>query len=244
MKVKQIVIAAGGLGTRLRPITEKIPKPMIEIKGKPFLEYVFSLLKKQGFKDILLLTGYKHEVIKNYFEDGSRFDLNISYSVESKPLGTGGALLHARDLLDDNFILIWGDTYYPINYNNLVSLFNKETKLGLMAVYNNRDKVATNNVWVENNYVKAYFKREEHDASDIKPSDSEIIEKLNGIDTGSYVYNKDILHLFPKKEEFSLEKEVYKKLIENHEFLGYLNNTRFFDIGTFERLKLFESIKV
>ena len=107
----QAVILAGGKGRRLRPITEQIPKPMIEIKGKPFLQYQLEFIKDCITKDILLLVGYLGDKIEAYFKNGSGLGLNIQYSYEKAPLGTAGALRNANDKLEDEFLLLYGDSY-------------------------------------------------------------------------------------------------------------------------------------
>ncbi len=239
--IRQAVIMAGGLGTRLRPVTEKIPKPMVDVNGKPFLEYIIFLLKNQGFKDFLFCVGYKNEIIKNHFGDGSQFGINIEYSIERKPLGTGGAILNAKDILDNKFVLIWGDVFCTVDNRLLANLFGKSNKLGLMHVYDNsKGTVAQNNVWIEEDYVKAFYRRETHDLVETKSVDPEILKRLNGVAGGSYVYSKDVINFFPKKENFSIENDVYHKLIAEKELIAHKDNTRFFDIGTFERLNMFK----
>ncbi len=102
----QVAILAGGLGLRLRPITEKIPKPMIEVSGKPILEWQLLWFKESGFRRFVFLVGYKREVIMDYFGDGSSWGVEIRYSVEEEPLGTGGALRNAFDKIDAPIILM------------------------------------------------------------------------------------------------------------------------------------------
>src|SRR3954447_18395096 len=110
----QVVILAGGLGTRLWPLTGQIPKPMAPVGGVPYLEHQLRLLRTQGLHDVLILTAYLGNQIENYFKDGRRVGLHIRYSREPEPLGTGGALRNAMHMLDDAFIVIYGDSYLPI----------------------------------------------------------------------------------------------------------------------------------
>src|SRR3989338_4163835 len=116
MSAMQAVVLCGGLGTRLRPLTEKVPKPMVELNGKPFLEHLVLFLKKQGFSEFLFLSSYHHEKIESHFGNGKKFGVNIAYSVEEKLLGTGGALLNAEQKLGEEFLLVNGDTFLPINF--------------------------------------------------------------------------------------------------------------------------------
>ncbi|HMT27232.1 MAG TPA: sugar phosphate nucleotidyltransferase, partial [Candidatus Absconditabacterales bacterium] len=160
----QIVILAGGLGTRLRPITETIPKPMVEVNNKPFLEYQILMLKKYGFKKILMLIGYKGEMIENYFQDGEKYGVKIEYSYEGDELlGTGGAIRNAYSKLEDNFIVINGDTYLDYDYHHMIDLYQKSDLAGYFTVLNNvkYDKSnpnLNNNLRVENGLVKDYIK--------------------------------------------------------------------------------------
>src|ERR1700686_1756541 len=112
----QAVILAGGLGTRLWPLTRQVPKPMVPVAGVPYLEHQLRLLKKQSILDIVLLTGYLGEQVEEYFGDGGSLGLAIRYSREPQPRGTAGALREARSLLAGTFLLIYGDSYLPIDY--------------------------------------------------------------------------------------------------------------------------------
>src|ERR1051325_9126184 len=110
----QVVILAGGLGTRLWPLTKTGPKPMVPVAGLPYLEHQVRLFEKQSIRDVVMLTGYLGEQIEEYFGDGARWGMSIAYSREQQPLGTGGALREARHLLAETFVLIYGDSYLPI----------------------------------------------------------------------------------------------------------------------------------
>jgi len=114
----QVVILAGGKGTRLRPITYQVPKPMVPIHGKPFLQYQLELIKSLGINEVLLLVGYLGKQIEEYFGGGPKFGLNIEYSYENNPLGTGGALKNAEEKLAEKFLLLNGDTFLPMDYEN------------------------------------------------------------------------------------------------------------------------------
>lgn len=112
----QVVILAGGLGTRLGSFTRKVPKPMVPVAGVPYLEHQLRLLARQSFRDVLLLTGHLGEQIESYFGNGGRLGLRIRYSREAQPLGTGGALRDARRHLAETFLLLYGDSLLPIEY--------------------------------------------------------------------------------------------------------------------------------
>ena len=108
----QTVIILGGFGTRIRSIEKNMPKSMIDVNGKPFLYHLLAYLNSNGINNFLLLTGYKSEAIKKFFKNGKELGYRINYSIEKKPLGTGGAVINAYNLLSENFILLNGDTYY------------------------------------------------------------------------------------------------------------------------------------
>jgi D-glycero-D-manno-heptose 1,7-bisphosphate phosphatase/D-glycero-alpha-D-manno-heptose 1-phosphate guanylyltransferase len=145
----QTVILCSGWGTRLRPLTYQIPKVMVPVKGKPFLEYQLKLLKKNNLKDIVLCIGYLGDQIKNYFKNGENLGINILYSDGKTPLKTGGELKRARDLLEDEFLLLNGDTFLNIDYQDLISCFQREKKLATMVVFQNQPKITKNNVVIK-----------------------------------------------------------------------------------------------
>ena len=117
--IKQAVILAGGLGTRLRPITDKIPKPMIQFHGKPFLEYLIELLKEQGIEEIILLLGYLSEKVVEYFGDGDKFGIKILYSISPVEDDTGLRIFKAKDIIKDEFLLLYCDNYWPLNLQKM-----------------------------------------------------------------------------------------------------------------------------
>src|SRR3989338_1997571 len=119
----QTVILAGGRGTRLSPITNMIPKPMVTVKDKPFLEYLLLMLKRNSLEKILLCVGYLGEKIEVYFGDGRRLGMEIKYSYEKEPLGTAGGLKLAENLLEEEFLVLYGDSYLDIDYSAFIYFF-------------------------------------------------------------------------------------------------------------------------
>lgn len=211
----QIVILCGGLGTRLKPLTEKIPKVMIPFFGKPFLEYVRRVFSAQGFRNFILCVGYKGKQIEKYYGD------NMVYSYDGDiPLGTGGALKKAESLLENEFILTNGDTYLNIDYHNLISKFQKSKKLAMMVVYAKRKK--RNDVLVKNNQILRYNKKTR--------------KNVNAVWVGTMVMKKEILKLSSKKKTFSLEGEIFPKLIKKRQLAAYITPTKFYPIGRKEQI--------
>ena len=226
----QAVVLAGGLGTRLWPLTKEIPKPMAPVNGVPYLEYQLRLLAAQGFGSALILTGYLGEQIESYFQDGSALGLALRYSREPAPQGTGGALRHAGALLEDRFVLIYGDSFLPIDYRPLFGLLAEAGTSGVVVVYDNRvDTSVRNNIALDDkNRVIAYSK------------DSDEWTRLSYVEAGVLAFRRCILELIPPGV-VSLEKEIFPVLIKSRALAGYPTRQRFYDIGTPERLARFET---
>lgn len=227
--IKQAVILAGGLGTRLRPLTYKIPKPMVPVNGKPFLEHLLKYVSSFGITDIVLCVGYLREHIIDHFGDGSAFGLNIQYSIEETPMGTGGALKIAEPILADAFFFMYGDSYMPMNLEGIGRAFVGNGKPGLITVYPNEEKLAPNNVrMASDGSIEIYSK------------DGETPD-MNGVEAGISVFKKEVLDL-TDETKFSFEKEIFSKLINRKELMGQFVNTPFYDIGTPEGLEKIKEI--
>lgn len=227
MKPLQVVILAGGLGTRLKPLTEQCTKVMVPIHGIPFLEYQIAYLKKHGFFHILLLVGYRGHQVEEYFGDGSKWNVTIDYSYEKELLGTGGALRLAENKLENSFVLVNGDTFYPLDYPAFLERACKIRKGGLIAVYDNIENVAPNNVCVDaQGHIVAYSKTSQ--------------KKMNGVDGGVSFYYKDILECIPLGRKVSLEESVYPLLMAKEILWAHFTNQRYYDMGTLERLETLE----
>jgi len=227
----QTVILAGGLGTRLRPVTQSIPKPMVPVAGAPYLEHQLRRLSEQSIRNIVLLTGYLGEQIEEYFGDGSRLGLSLRYSCEPVPLGTGGALREGRSLLEDAFLVIYGDSYLPIDYAAVYRQLIESPALGLLVVYDNRygDTSVQNNVDVDETGVVVRYEKDSRDA-------------LPYVEAGVLAFRKTILDLIPPQGVASLEKEVFPQLIARRSLIAHVTKQRFYDIGTPERLQVIERL--
>ncbi|OGI12540.1 hypothetical protein A3K64_01385 [Candidatus Micrarchaeota archaeon RBG_16_36_9] len=155
MKMKVVILAAGR-GERLKPITDKVPKAMVEINKKPILEYIIENFKKVGFKSFILVVGYKKEVIVDYFGDGSRFDVNIEYVDQGAPQGTGHAVLITRDKTSDDFIVCNSDSILDSEEIKIAVKNFKENNLDCIIGVKNCEKeeiINLGNVLIENNRV-------------------------------------------------------------------------------------------
>lgn len=225
----QVVILAGGKGTRLNPLTKNIPKSMLQIHGKPFLEYQINSFKQQQIKDIVLCIGYLGKQIKDHFQDGAKLGVRISYSEEKERLlGTAGAIKNAQALLEKKFLLTYGDTYLLWDYSRVINYFKSFNKLALMVVYKNTYRHYKNNVILKDNLVTVYNKNKE-------------LPKMAYIDWGLSVLKNDVLSLIPDGQTVSLE-EFYQELIRRKELLAFETKQRFYEIGSFKGLAEFKDL--
>ncbi len=220
----QAVILAGGLGQRLRPLTEDVPKPLLPIHGKPFLQYQLEHLKACGMAEVVLLTGYLGWRFEEHFGDGSGLGLRISYVREETPLGTGGALRNAAEWLAEEFLLLNGDTLLPIDYAALVAAFRKLSQLGMLVAFEDSQEDGPNNLRLgAHGQVLAYSK---HDATG-----------MTHVDAGVAIFRRAILDWIPRGQVVSLEEEVYPRLIEQRRLWAFPTRERFIDMGTFAGLQ-------
>lgn len=225
----QAAILAGGKGTRLRPLTYRIPKCMVPVHGKPFLSYQMELIKSFSVKEVLLLVSYLGKQIEEYCGDGLRFGLKIEYSYEQLPMGTGGALKNAEDKLEKEFMVLNGDTFLPIDYIALVEHFHQSDKMGVITVYDNSESIVPNNIIIgEENRVMSYNKK--------NPGE------MTHVDAGVMVFKKEVLDIIPRDKECSLEEEIFNKLVKRGELIAFPTSQRFYDIGSYKGLEMIERI--
>lgn len=215
-------ILAGGLGTRLRPLVTDRPKPMAPIEGQPFLAYQLDLLRSQGFTEIILCTGYMSPAIEEYFSGGRDFGVQITYSVEEKPLGTGGAIKHAAHLVDGSFLVLNGDTYIQANLRDLIHFHQDRVALATIGLSQVDDPSRSGLVQVDHTGQVVRF-----------------IEKGTGrgdnhtVSAGVYVFEPEILDFIPSGRQVSLELEVFPHLVEvKVPLYGYTLGGSFVDMGT------------
>jgi len=172
--VKQAVILAGGRGLRMAPYTETMPKPMVRINGRPFLEYLLEMLREEGTLRVVLLLGYLPEIIQDYFGDGHRWGLEISYSVSPVEDETGARVRKGLSLYDDVFLLMYCDNYWPLRLDRMWETFGRHDVPAMVTVYRNTDKSTKDNLIVDREgYVTVYDKSRKHSG-------------LQGVDIGFY----------------------------------------------------------
>lgn len=154
-----VAILAGGLATRLRPVTEKIPKSLVPVAGRPFLEHQLEYLRGQGVTKVVLCVGHLGEMIRDQYGDGAGWGVRIEYSFDGPVLlGTAGALKQALPMLGERFFVLYGDSYLPIDFAQVESSFEQAGKSGLMTVFRNEGRWDTSNVRFEDGRIVTYDK--------------------------------------------------------------------------------------
>ncbi len=227
----QAVILAGGMGTRLKPLTEHIPKVMAPVNGKPFLRHLLELLRGYGIDNVILCVGYLPEQVRDYFGDGSSLGLSIKYSQEEGGLlGTGGALKKAQNLLDERFFVINGDTYLPVDYRRVEDIFRQRDKQALMVVYDNGDDTGVkNNVALDDEAMVTRY-----DKKSVRPD-------LKYVEAGVLALHREALSILEAGRAVSLEAGLYPTLIRERQLAAYVTERKFHDIGTPAQKKAFEA---
>lgn len=225
----QAVILAGGRGTRLKPLTDTIPKAMIPFHGKPFVEYLVELLREQGFEKILFLLGYLPHVIQNYFGDGRSFGVHIDYCISDVDFDTGRRMKLAEQQLDPCFLLMYSDNYWPMRMRLMWEHFIRTKALAQLTVYANRDAYRPrNNVLIDDQgMVLLYDKRSE-------------LSELQGVDIGFALVRKEVLTLLPD-ENVSFEEYVYPILAGRRQLAAFVTDHRYYSVSTHDRLPVTEA---
>lgn len=209
------IVLAGGFGTRLKSMVKDIPKPMAEVNGKVFLEYIFDYLIRYDFKNVILAVGYKADVIVEYFQDRYK-TLKLKYSYENSPLGTGGAIAQALKMSESNEVFILnGDTFFDVNLNQLYKIHMRLESDITLSLKEMKDFDRYGIAQVENEYITKFEEKRKR--------------KIGLINGGIYLLNKNIIENV-KKENFSFE-EFLESNIDNLKIGSYVLNGYFIDIG-------------
>ena len=214
-----IAILAGGLATRLHPLTLNTPKSLVPINGVPFIEWQLRHLEKTGIDSVVLCLGHKALEIKNFVGDGRKFGLKINYSIEKTPLGTGGAVKNAEHLLGDVFGLLYGDSYLPIDYLSVFDRSLNSENPVLMTIYKNSNELDASNVILQPNGYVYYSKK--------YPTD-----QMSYIDYGFSVLKKEALTTIPIGIASDLSDSL-EILSKNGKVEGLEVWERFYEIGSF-----------
>jgi len=217
-----VAILAGGLATRLLPVTRQIPKSLVEVAGRPFAEHQIELLRRHGLTDIVFLVGYLGEMVRDALGDGARWGVNIQYGFDGpQPVGTGGALRAALPLLADPFFVLYGDSYLECDYAAIERTFVASGKRGLMTVCRNDNRWDRSNILFTSGRIVSYNK-EPHD-------------DMRHIDYGLGVLRKAALNACETTGPFDLGS-VYQRLLADDELAAFEVSGRFYEIGSHQGL--------
>ena len=217
------VILAGGLGTRLRPLTNNKPKPMLPVGEKPILEHLIEWTKKGGVKSIVICVSYLRKSIEDYFEDGSKFGVKIEYAISNKPLATAGQLKTAEEFIDDDFVCMYGDSIFNFSLKNMIK--QHVTKKSFVTMRLNEFKTNLPYGVIEtskNGKVTSWNEKPE-----IK----------GNVNMGCYVMNPNIFDLIPKNKAYGMDDVIKKAMKKKHAVNSFITKKGFTDIGNKESYK-------
>lgn len=224
-----VAILAGGLATRLRPITERVPKVLIPVAGKPFLAHQLALLRQQGVTRAVLCLGHLGEMVQREFGDGSAHGVKLDFSFDGPVLlGTGGALKRALPLLGETFFVLYGDSYLPIDLGPVADFFKRSGRLGLMTVFQNEGRFDTSNVVFGDGEIKVYDKKNK-------------LPEMRHIDYGLSLFKAEAFDKWPADKSFDLA-EVMQRLVAQKQLAGFEVKQRFYEIGSHAGLAELEAL--
>jgi N-acetyl-alpha-D-muramate 1-phosphate uridylyltransferase len=219
-----VAILAGGLATRLRPITEQIPKALIDVAGKPFIVRQLELLRQHGLKRAVLCVGYLGEMVRDAVRDGSQWGMDIAYvSDGEKLLGTGGAVRNALHILGDRFFVLYGDSYLDCDYAAIERAFLASGKLGMMTVLHNNNQWDRSNVLFREGKICLYDKQN-------------AVLEMQHIDYGFSAFSARVFEDYPSHMVIDLA-DVYQELLRRNELAGFEVIQRFYEIGSLAGLE-------
>ncbi len=219
-----VSILAGGLATRLRPITETIPKSLFDVGGEPFIAHQLRLLRSRGIEEVVLCIGYLGEQIEKVIGSGSAFDLRVRYSFDGKELlGTGGAIRRALDMLGDEFFVLYGDSYLLCDYQAVLASFRASGRDGLMTVFRNEGQYDTSNVEYQAGMIRRYDKKT-------------LTPDMRHIDYGLGVFRRSSFADVPADQKFDLASH-FQNLLARGQLAGYEVTERFYEIGSIAGLE-------
>jgi len=229
MSLYPIVILAGGLATRIRPITEQIPKALVEVGGEPFIAHQLRLISARGIKNVIISAWYLGEMIREYLGNGSEFGLQVQYVFDGeKALGTAGAIRKTLNLLESPFFVLNGDTYFPCDYAAIQAFYDAHSQAGLMTVnYNKMD-------WHESNV-------ELRDGIIIRHQKQNQDPLMKHVDAGLALFDPQVFMHIPKGQNADM-MDVFQKLLAEDNLIGYEEKQRFYEMGSFSGLKELDAL--
>ncbi|MEW6405544.1 MAG: sugar phosphate nucleotidyltransferase, partial [Chloroflexota bacterium] len=220
MSLYPVVILAGGLAMRLRPITEQIPKALVEVGGQPFIAHQLRLLRARGIENVIVSAWYLGEMIEEFLGDGDQLGMQVQYVFDGeKALGTAGAIRKALNLLDGPFFVLNGDTYFPCDFAAIQTFYEEHSQDGLMVVNRNQLPWHDSNVELRNGEIIRYDKQN-RDA------------QMEHVDAGLGVFDPRAFAHLEEGQPADIA-EVMQKLLAENELLAYEEGQRFYEIGSF-----------
>lgn len=219
MTMPPLALLAGGLATRLRPLTETIPKSLLDVAGEPFIAHQLRLFHRQGIGKVVICAGFLGSTIQEFVRDGARFGVSVAYSFDGDTLlGTGGALRKALPLLGGEFMVVYGDSWLDTDYAKIVSTFRASDKPALMTVFCNSDAWDSSNVEFDGHTIRNYDKRSKTPA-------------MRHIDWGLGLLKRSVFDDWGDAAQFDLA-DVYGGLVKRRLLAGHEVTQRFFEIGS------------
>lgn len=223
-----LILLAGGLATRLRPMTETLPKSLIKIAGEPFIFHQLRLLKQYDIHHVIICIGYLGELIKKTLGNGHTLGMHIDYSEDGETLlGTGGAIKKALHFVKDHFYVLYGDSYLPFNYQEAKLYYLQQKKLALMTIFKNNNQGDISNVNYNDHQILSYNKH--------FPTDN-----MNYIDYGLGLFHKCVFDAIPLNTQTDLAT-IYENLLNNHQLAAYEVKERFYEVGSWKGIKELET---
>jgi len=218
-----IAVLAGGLATRMRPLTDQLPKALLKVAGEPFVAHQLRLFAREGITDVKLLVGYCWEQIELFVGDGSRFGVKVDYILDGPTLlGTGGAVRRAIDRLGPEFLVTYCDSWLDAPYAPVVKAFHASGRPALMCVFRNENRWDASNVHFESGVIRCYSKKFR-------------LPQMHHIDWGLGILRASAVATRPSEKRWDLA-ELYEELATSGRLAGYEMTRRFYEIGSFEGL--------
>ena len=211
------IILAGGLGTRLQPYTNSLPKSMLPLGEKPILEHIIEWVRKNGVKEIVICVSYLRKKIEDYFQDGKRFGVKIEYAVSSKPLATAGQLKTAEKFIDGTFVCLYGDSIYNFSLRNMIAQHKKSKSIVTMSLYDYKFNLKYGVInTVNNGRVTSWSEKPEYSAK---------------INMGCYIMEPEVFRLIPKNKSYGMDDTIRKILARKMKVSSMISKKGFIDIG-------------
>ena len=219
-----VAILAGGLAKRLRPLTEVIPKALVDVHGEPFIAHQLRLLSSNGIKRVILCVSYLGEIIQAAVGDGKRFGVEVEFSFDGpRLLGTAGAIKKALPLLGESFYVLYGDSYLPCDYRMIQTAYEQSGRAALMTVFKNDGRWDRSNVEFRGGQIMSYDKKNQ-------------TPMMRHIDYGLGVFDQAAFGMVPGYQPYDLAM-LYQNLLNQGELAAYEVSERFYEIGTFAGLE-------